>query len=107
MGLAAVLVGYRTCRVLVRLAHPVFSPIGRLGRHSLDCYVILSVTVLVLPDFYRYQPTGIAAVGVAFDILVAMFGWCLLRDWLAPACRRRHQLASARDRADRDRHQRA
>ena len=83
MALAAVLVGYRACRLLVRVAYPVLSPVARIGRHSLDCYLILSVVVLVLPGFYTYPPAGIVAVGVTFQILVLMFGWSLLRDWLA------------------------
>ena len=83
MALAAVLVGYRVCTLLVRVAEPVVSPIARIGRHSLDCYLILSTVVLVLPGIYRYPPSGMIAVGVTFDILVVMFGWCLLRDWLA------------------------
>jgi hypothetical protein len=83
MALAAVLVGYRACRFLVRVAYPVLSPVARIGRHSLDCYLILSVVVLVLPVLYAYSPTGIVAVGVTFQALVLMFGWSLLRDWLA------------------------
>ncbi|MET0965252.1 MAG: OpgC domain-containing protein [Nakamurella sp.] len=83
MGLAAVLVGYRACRVFVRAAYPVLSPVARIGRHSLDCYLILSVAVLVLPILYTYPADGIVAVGVSFQILLLMFGWSLLRDWLA------------------------
>jgi hypothetical protein len=93
MALAAVLVGYRACRFLARITYPVLSPIARIGRHSLDCYVILSVAVLVLPSIYRYQPDGIVAVGVTLDILLVMFGWSLLRDWLA---RRRSTSSSTR-----------
>ncbi|MET0965920.1 MAG: OpgC domain-containing protein [Nakamurella sp.] len=83
MALAAVLVGYRVCRRLTAIAWRVLSPIARIGRHSLDCYLILSVVVLVLPGIFRYEPAGLVGVGVTFDILVLMFGWCLLRDWLA------------------------
>jgi uncharacterized membrane protein YeiB len=93
MAFAAVLVGYRACRFLVTVAYPVLSPIARIGRHSLDCYLILSVAVLVLPSIYRYQPDGIVAVRVTFDILLVMFGWSVLRDWLA---RRRSPSSSAR-----------
>jgi hypothetical protein len=80
MAFAAVLVGYRVCRRVVRVAFPVVSPIARIGRRSLDCYLILSITVIVLPCVYRYPPDGIVAVGVTFDVLVVMFLWCLLRD---------------------------
>jgi len=83
MALAAVLVGYRACLVLVRVAYPILSPIARIGRHSLDCYVILSVAVLLLPGLYRYPPTGIVAIGVTFAMLVVMFCWSALRDWIA------------------------
>lgn len=80
MALAAVLVGYRVCNLLVRVAEPLVSPISRMGRHSLDCYLILSVVVLVLPGLYRYPPSGLLAVGVNVVVVLVMFGWCLLRD---------------------------
>jgi hypothetical protein len=80
MAFAAVLVGYRVCRRLVRVAWPGVSPIARIGRRSLDCYLILSTAVIVLPSVYAYPPAGIVAVGVAFDVLALMFLWCLLRD---------------------------
>ena len=83
MGLAAVFVGYRACSFLVTITYPILSPVARIGRHSLDCYVILSVVVLVLPGLYRYSPTGMVAVGVTLAILVVMFGWSHLRDRLA------------------------
>jgi len=77
------LVAYRVCRLLVRVAGPVVSPIGRIGRRSLDCYLILSVTVIVAPSVARYSPTGLAAVAITFAVLLVMFGWCLFRDGLA------------------------
>ena len=80
MAFAAALVGYPICRALVRRARPVASPIARIGRHSLDCYIILSMAVIALPSLFRYDPAGPVGVGVTFDLLVVMFGWCLLRD---------------------------
>ena len=80
LAFAAALVGYPICRALVRIAAPLASPIARIGRHSLDCYLILSVSVILLPSLYRYDPSGLIAVGVTIDLLVVMFGWCLLRD---------------------------
>lgn len=80
MAIAAVLVGYRICRRLVRVAGPVVSPMAMIGRRSLDCYIILSVVVIVLPSAFQYSRTGLVAVGVTFAVLVVMIGWCLLRD---------------------------
>ncbi len=83
LAFAAVLVAYRVCRFLVRVAGPVVSPIGRIGRRSLDCYLILSVTVIVAPSVYRYSRTGLVAVAVTLAVLIVMWGWCLCRDVLA------------------------
>ena len=83
LAFAAGLVAYRACRFLVRVAGPVVSPIGRIGRRSLDCYLILSVTVIVAPSVYRYSPTGLLAVAVTLAVLIVMWGWCLFRDVLA------------------------
>lgn len=80
LAFAAAIVGYPICRALVRIAAPLASPIARIGRHSLDCYLILSMAVILLPSLYRYDPAGLIAVGVTIDLLVVMFGWCLLRD---------------------------
>lgn len=80
----AALVGYPICRTLVRSARPLVAPIARLGRHSLDCYLILSASVIMLPSVSRYDPTGLIPVGVTFDILLVMIGWCLLRDLAIP-----------------------
>ena len=80
LAFAAALVGYPICRALVRIAAPLASPIARIGQHSLDCYLILSVAVILLPSLYRYNPAGLIGVGVTIDLLVVMFGWCLLRD---------------------------
>ncbi len=82
MAFAALLVGYRVCRRVIRVAFPVISPVARIGRRSLDCYLILSITVIVLPSVYVFPVTGIEAVGVTFDVLAVMFLWCLLRDRL-------------------------
>ena len=86
LAFAAALVGYPLCRALVRVAGPLASPIARIGRHSLDCYLILSGAVILLPSLYRYDPAGLVAVGVTFDLLVLMFGWCLLRDRVGRHC---------------------
>jgi len=83
LAFAAVLVAYRACRFLVRVAGPVVSPIGRIGRRSLDCYLILSAVVIVAPSVYRYSPTGLLAVAVTLAVLIVMWGWCLFRDVLA------------------------
>ena len=102
MAFAAVLVGYRCCQVLVAcdvrpagaarsgavrvagaaVAGAAVSFLGRIGRRSLDCYLILSVVVIVLPSVFVFPADGIVGVGVAFDVLAVMFLWCLLRDRL-------------------------
>jgi len=69
------------CRV-VQVAFPAVSPIARIGRRSLDCYLILSTAVIVLPSVLLYEPAGIVAIGVTFDVLAVMFLWCLTRDQL-------------------------
>ena len=83
LAFAAVLVAYRVCRFLVRVAGPMVSPIGRIGRRSLDCYLILSVVVIIAPSVDRYSPTGLVAVAVTLAVLIVMFCWCLFRDVLA------------------------
>ncbi|HEY4991119.1 MAG TPA: OpgC domain-containing protein [Nakamurella sp.] len=83
MAFAAVLVGYRVCRLLVRVAGWLAAPIARIGRHSLDCYLILSLVVIAAPSVLRYGPSSPTAVGVTVAVLVVMLGWCLLRDLLA------------------------
>lgn len=87
MAFAALLVGYRVCRRLVRIAWPMLSPIARIGRRSLDCYLILSVVVVVLPSLYVFPPDGLVAVGLTFDLLAVMFLWCLARDRMRRANR--------------------
>jgi len=80
MAFAAMLLGYRVSRLVVRAAFPTASPVARIGRRSLDCYLILSTVVIVLPSVYVYPPPGVVAVAVASTVLVLMFLWCLLRD---------------------------
>ena len=83
LAFAAVLVAYRVCRFLVRVAGPMVSPIGRIGRRSLDCYLILSVVVIIAPSVDRYSPTALVAVAVTLAVLIVMWGWCQFRDALA------------------------
>ena len=93
LAFAASAVIYPPCRWLVRRAGPLLSPIARIGRHSLDCYLILSVAVIVLPSVFRYDTAGLLAVGVTVDLLVVMFLWCVLRDRTSA----RHQVNEARN----------
>ena len=80
MALAAILVGYRISRVLVRVAQPVVAPLARIGRHSLDCYLILCAGVIIVPGLFSYDRSGWVAVGVTFDVLVLMWLWSFTRD---------------------------
>ncbi len=82
MAFAAVIVGYHVCRWVLRTWPPLLTPFALIGRRALDCYVLLSVVVIVLPSVLVYRASGWLAVGVTFDVLALMVGWCLLRDRL-------------------------
>ncbi len=82
MAFAAVIVGYHFCRWLLRSWPPLLTPFALIGRRALDCYVLLSVVVIVLPSLLVYRASGWLAVGVTLDVLALMVGWCLLRDRL-------------------------
>ncbi|MFH8250857.1 OpgC domain-containing protein [Microbacterium sp. B2969] len=58
----------------------VASEIGRIGRRSLDCYVILCILVIVTPLFWTYDTTGRKAMVYAAVALLVMYGWCRFRD---------------------------
>ena len=54
--------------------------LGRIGRRSLDCYVILSLFVLVVPIFWRPDPRSLDAVAYGLALLLLMWVWCRARD---------------------------
>lgn len=87
MAFAAVIVGYHFCRWVLRVWPPLLTPFALIGRRALDCYLLLSVVVIVLPSVLVYRASGWLAVGVTFDVLALMVGWCLLRDRLRRSAR--------------------
>ncbi|WP_269846135.1 OpgC domain-containing protein [Serinibacter arcticus] len=52
----------------------------RIGRRSLDCYIILSLAVIALPSIVVYDPGSASANVVVLTALAAMWAWCRLRD---------------------------
>jgi hypothetical protein len=56
------------------------APFARLGRHALDCYLILSTVVLLTPSVFRLDGTSLLATLYAFDVLLVCWVWCLIRD---------------------------
>lgn len=77
---AAALAGYAaTSWVGQRL--PAVSAIGeRIGRRSLDCYILLSIAVLVLPSLVDFGRPSVASELTVPVGLVVMFAWATLRD---------------------------
>ena len=65
-----------------RFPRTVFE-LGRIGRRSLDCYIMLCILVITVPAFWVYDPTGRKAMVYAFGVMALMYGWCRLRDWRA------------------------
>jgi hypothetical protein len=64
------------CEAVPRVA----AEVGRIGRRSLDCYVILCVFVLVVPLFWRPDARSLEAVAYAAGVLAVMWLWCRIRD---------------------------
>ncbi len=83
MAFAAVLVGYRICRWMLPRTGPLFVPIALIGRHALDCYIVLSLTVILLPGGLAYDTTGWIGLAVTIDVLVLMLLWCVAREWIS------------------------
>ncbi len=54
--------------------------VGRVGRRSLDCYIILCILVLVVPAFWQYETRSLAAMVYGAGVLTLMYGWCRVRD---------------------------
>ncbi|GAA1962675.1 OpgC domain-containing protein [Microbacterium deminutum] len=54
--------------------------LGRIGRRSLDCYVILSTFVILMPVFWRPDTRSIEAVAYGAGLLGLMWVWCWIRD---------------------------
>lgn len=79
LAFAFVLVLYRAAGAVTRRMRAL-DPVARIGRRSLDCYLILSVLVLVLPSAVRYAPESWSAAAIVGVVLAGMLGWCALRD---------------------------
>jgi hypothetical protein len=65
---------------LGRKVPDVTGVLSRVGRRSLDCYIILCVLVLVVPSVIDYDRGSIAAELGAVAVLAVMWGWCRVRD---------------------------
>ncbi len=92
MAFAAVLVGYRICLWVLPRTGPLFTPIALIGRHALDCYIVLSLTVILLPGGLAYDTTGWIGVAVTVDVLVLMVLWCAARERGSTSLRSLQQL---------------
>ncbi|MBM9469111.1 OpgC domain-containing protein [Nakamurella leprariae] len=80
MALLAFLVLRPAAAWLLDTVPMVASPFARLGRHALDCYLILSTVVLLTPSVFRLEGASLLATLYAFDVLVLCWVWCLVRD---------------------------
>jgi hypothetical protein len=65
---------------LGRKVPDVTGVLSRVGRRSLDCYIILCVLVLVVPSVIDYDRGSIAAELGAVAVLAVMWAWCRVRD---------------------------
>jgi len=54
--------------------------IARIGRRSLDCYIILAIFVLLLPSVWAYDRSTLIADVMAVGMLAVMWVWCRVRD---------------------------
>nr|WP_269440779.1 OpgC domain-containing protein [Micromonospora tarapacensis] len=91
LGWAAFVIAYRILdsAPVRRVARLLLTELERLGRRSLDSFVILSVAVAVLPTVTRVSTVSLAAQVSVFQVLVLCWLWAVLRDnWSAPAATR-------------------
>jgi hypothetical protein len=58
-------------------------PFERMGRRSLDSYVLLTLIMLIAAAGFDLQPVGSPALLLAGSALAAITGWACLRDSLA------------------------
>jgi hypothetical protein len=58
----------------------LMTELGRVGRRSLDCYVILGIAVLVVPTVWEPGRGSAISMLYAAGMLVIMWAWCWLRD---------------------------
>lgn len=79
---------YGALAPLCERAPRVAAELGRVGRRSLDCYVILSMFVILMPVVWRPDTRSIDAVAYGAGLLGVMWVWCWIRDRRATAKRR-------------------
>ncbi|GAA2018719.1 OpgC domain-containing protein [Nakamurella flavida] len=89
MAVLAFLALLPAARWATRVAPAVMSPLARIGRHSLDCYLILSTVVLVTPSLFRADPSSPTGDLLVLEVLLVCWMWSLLRDRWAGRSRAR------------------
>ena len=58
------------------------SVLSAIGRRSLDCYIVLSVLVILVPAVTGRVITGTPTIALAVLALVAMRVWVAIREWM-------------------------
>ncbi len=96
LGIGAILLAfavlgglYGALSTLCERAPGVAREVGRIGRRSLDCYVILSMFVILMPIVWRPDTRSLEAMGYGAGMLGVMWLWCWKRDRRDAAVRRR------------------
>ncbi|MDN3310445.1 OpgC domain-containing protein [Microbacterium oryzae] len=70
---------------------PATSVLARIGRRSLDCYVMLSVLVLLVPSFLPYRTYSLGADLGAVATLLLMWVWNRWRDYRSATSKARER----------------
>ena len=83
MALVAFLALLPAARWIVGAVPTLVSPLARIGRHSLDCYLILSAVVLITPSLFAHDPTSWTGDLSVLEVLLACWVWSTLRDRIA------------------------
>lgn len=82
LALAALLLLYRASTWLVGRSN-VLSPLARLGRHSLDSFVILSLAVAIVPTVLGNGAGTMLAQTAALAVALLCWAWAVLRSRVA------------------------
>jgi len=83
MALLALLVLYAVINAVYERgwSRPPLSVVARIGRKSLDSFIISRLVIVALPlVVVSYDPTSWAAVGLALATLAAGWGWAVWRE---------------------------
>ena len=98
---AAFVIAYAVVsRLLSRVPAGWFAPLSTLGRRSLDCYVLLTLLVVLVPVMAGGVVQGGTAVAWATGAIAAMCAWVWLRDRLVDLRGRRSAAAPRSTEAD-------